>query len=122
MSTYFAEYIGYIDERKRPENFPHEIRIQDIYENIESTEQLQSLVNEKFVRAASTAGWVVLKEPAEIIDSVVILFNKCRFVPWHMLTHMELKVRLIPSPAVLTQDVIVPSNTTPDSNTKALVN
>jgi hypothetical protein len=120
-SEYFVEFVAYVNERIRPEGFPHEVKIQDTFKNVESTEHLQFLVNDRFVKLVTSAGLVVLKDPDETTTAGVITFDKRRFVPWHMLTHMEVKVVLIPSQA-RPQDPIVPSNSEPDKSPKELVN
>jgi hypothetical protein len=120
-SEYFVEFTAYVNERIRPEGFPREVKLQDTFLNVESTEHLQYLVNDRFVKLVTSAGLVVLKDPDAITTIGVITFDKRRFIPWHMLTHMEVKVVLIPA-QVRPQDSIVPPNSEPDKKPKELVN
>jgi hypothetical protein len=106
MATYFADYVAYVDERKRPEGFPHEVHIHETYGEVENTEHLKAIVNDRFVKLVTGAGLVVLKDPSEILDSTTITFDKRRFIPWHCLTHMELKVTLLPEPS-RPQDLLI---------------
>jgi hypothetical protein len=119
-STYFVDFVAHVDERKRPEGFPHEVHIQDTYENVESTEHLQHLVNTRFVSLVTSSGIVVPKDPDAIITGGVITFDKRRFIPWHMLTSMEVKVTLMPGPQ--SQDLIVPPSLESEKKPKELVN
>lgn len=99
MSNYLVEFTAYVDERRRPENFPHEIHVQDIFENVESITQLQYLVNDKFVKLVSSAGLIALKDPDEPLESGVITFDRRMFVSWGILTHMTVSVKQITEPA-----------------------
>lgn len=119
LSSYFVDFIAYIDERKRPENFPHEIHDKQVFE-VESIPHLQFVVNERFIKLVSSSGMVVLKNEADITEEGKVSFDKRVFVPWHMITHMELKVDMMPA-APSVQDSIVPGHITPDKP-KELVN
>lgn len=121
MAQYFADYVGYVDERKRPEGFPREVHVHETYGEVESTDHLKAIVNDRFVKLVTAAGLVVLKEPSDILDSSIITFDKRRFIPWHMLTHMELKVQLISEPQ-RPQDGILPPESVPEKKPKELVN
>ena len=113
MSTYFVEFTAYVNERIRPEGFPHNIKIQETFENVQNTAHLQFRVNERFVQLASSAGLIAMKDQNAPIDSGVITFDKRRFIPWHMFTHLELRVELIAEPIISTQDGIVPVDKEP---------
>lgn len=112
-ATYFVDFIGYMDERKRPEGFPHEVHILETYENVENTQHLQMIVNERFVKLVTSAGLVVLKDPSGIIETGIVTFDRRRFIPWHMLTHMELKVSIIPELSLQSQDSLTPVDPSP---------
>lgn len=122
-ATYFVDFTAYVDELRRPENFPREVHVQETYENVEDTQHLQMIVNDRFVKLVTGAGLVVLKDPTEIMASGVITFEKRRFIPWHLLTHMEVKVTLIPEPRQ-PQDVLIPPNSAPtlEKKSKEVVN
>lgn len=108
MSSYVVRFTGYIDERKRPENFPKTVEIIESYGHIESTEQLKMLVNNRVTDLAMAPGLIALKNPTNMIDASHIAFNKRRFIPWHMITHLEMQVELIPEPISHPPDPIVP--------------
>ena len=120
-STYFVDFTAYVDERKRPEGFPREVHVQETHENIEDTLHLQMVVNDRFVKLVTSSGLVVLKDPDAVITSGVITFDKRRFVPWHLLTHMEVTVTRIPD-RHQPQDLIAPPGTEPEKKSKELVN
>lgn len=113
-STYFVEFKAFIDERRRPEGFPHEVVVQETYDNVENTQHLQMIVNKRFIELVTSAGLVVLKNPSETQALGVITFDKRRFVPWHMLTHLEMSVKHMPEVSEQTQDVLSPSDPTPE--------
>jgi hypothetical protein len=121
MSQYFADFIGYIDEQRRPENFPHEVHVHEQYGEIENIEHLKAVVNDRFVKLVTSAGLVVLKDPSEILDSVAVTFDRRRYIPWSMITHMEVKVTLIPEPPS-PQDKLIPIEPTPAAVPKERVN
>lgn len=117
---YLVKFTGYVDERKRPENFPHEVHVTDVYKDVENLEHLQALVNNRFIGLVSSAGLVVLKNEDEPPEEGKLTFDKRIFVPWHMITHMTLAVKHMPAP-LRPQDSIIPV-TAPEESTKELVN
>lgn len=119
-ATYFVDFIAYVNERIRPEGFPREVHVQETYTDIESTHHLQAIVNRRFVELVTAAGLVVLKDPTGLQDQSVISFDRRIFVPWHLLTHMTLKVTLIPQ--LRTQDSLLPPELIPEKKPKELVN
>ena len=108
MAKYYVEYTGYIDERKRPENFQkiflfrrqyaantHEElgahMATEIYNLIESRDPNNN--------AHMTPGIVVLKDSEATTKLNFIDFSSWRYIPWHMVTHIEVtKVRQIVDP------------------------
>jgi hypothetical protein len=121
-ASYFVDFTAYVNERIRPEGFPKEVHIQETYENVENTSHLQMIVNDRFVKLVTSAGLVVLKDPTGIMDSSIITFDRRRFIPWHMLTHMELKVSLIPETNLQPQDSILPPELVQETKKKVVVN
>lgn len=113
ISTYFVNFIASIDERKRPENFPRQVYDRKVFE-VEDLQQLQAMVNRRFIELVSSSGMVVFKDETAIHDENKLTFDKRVFVPWHMITHMVLEVNMMPVRPV-TQDSIVPDNIAPDS-------
>lgn len=110
--TYFVDFTAYVNERMRPEGFPHEVHVQETYEDVQDTHHLQTIVNSRFIQLVTSAGLVVLKDPSEILDSSVITFEKRRFVNWSIITHMDVKVTRIPDLSLLPQDLLIPPDTT----------
>lgn len=104
---YFIEFSAYVDERKRPENFPHVIHIGETYD-VPSEEALKEVVNGRFVALVTSAGLIAMRDEDKPIETK-LTFNQRRFVPWHMITHMEVEVNMIqPEPPKVPQDLIVP--------------
>jgi len=97
MSEYFVRFAAHIDERKRPENFPKVVFIDETI-GVESIDQLSENVNRRFKGLVSAPGLVVLKDPNEVLDTNVMTFDKRVFVPWHMITHFEAFVNLLTAP------------------------
>lgn len=120
MSSYFADFIAHIDERKRPENFPHVVHVKEVYDSVESLAHLQFLVNDKFIKLVSSGGLVVVKED-EILDEGKISFDKRVFVPWHMITHMELDVHHIPEKPRQHDSIVPPSSLPPEKPEKETI-
>jgi hypothetical protein len=120
-SSYFVDFTGYIDERKRPEGFPKQVHVKDVYDSIESIIHLQAVVNTRFIDLIKAAGLVVLKDEDEPIETGHITFDKRIFVPWHMITHMTLDVKHIPNQAG-PEDLLIPLTTEPDKKPKEVVN
>lgn len=110
MSDYFVDYTAFIDERKRPENFPHQVHVINILRNVQSIDQLKDDVNKHFLNLVTSAGLVVMKDPSEPVEQDRITFDKRFFVPWHMLTHMQVDVSVISPPPNKgrPQDLLVP--------------
>ena len=120
LSSYFVDFTAYIDERKRPENFPHVIHDKQVLKDVESIPHLQFLVNERFIKLVSAVGIVAMKDE-DIVDEGVITFDRRVFVPWHMITHMKLDVNILPPPKS-TQDSVVPGHIIPGEPPKELLN
>lgn len=108
MPSFFVHFIAHIDERKRPEGFPKEVYVDDTY-GVENNEQLGKIVNRRFVELVSSSGLVVMKKYDETIDQSILSFDKRIFVPWHMITHLEVSVRqLVEPPPPTSQDALIP--------------
>ena len=113
FSSYFVDFTAHIDERRRPENFPRQIHDKKLWDKIESIPHLQHLVNERFIQLVSSAGMVVLKDEDEPLIDGAITFDRRVFVPWHLITHMTVDVKLVNTPQIV-QDSIVPGHIAPD--------
>lgn len=112
LTSYFVDFIAHVDERKRPENFPRVVHDKQVFE-VESIPHLQFVVNERFVKLVSQSGIVVFRNDDEPVDEGKITFDKRVFVPWHMITYMELDVKMVTTKQDL-QDSIVPGHILPD--------
>ena len=121
-SSYYVEFTAFINERIRPEGFPREVKVQETFENIENTAHLQFKVNERFIQLVTSAGLIILKNPTDILDSNIITFDKRWFVPWHMITHMGLRVERMPQVISTPQDSLVPHDPAPEEKPKDKVN
>lgn len=108
MSSYVVEFIAYIDRTKCPKQLDDTVSIFDIHKNVESTDHLKYLVNKKFLELVTSVGIIALKEPHAIIDEQIVTFDKRRFIPWHMITHLEAKVTLMPEPTKGVPDLLIP--------------
>jgi hypothetical protein len=112
LSKYFVDFTAYVDERRRPENFPKEVHDKQVFE-VESIPHLQYLVNERFIKLVTSAGMVVLKDEDEPLEEGKITFDRRVFVSWGILTHMTVSVRLI-SDGTPINNLIVPGHPVPD--------
>jgi hypothetical protein len=122
MSNYFVKFTAPMDQRKRPENFPDEVSVVNLFYNVQNTEHLKQLVNQKFVELVTSAGLVVMKDPNAVIEQNMVSFDKRIFVPWHMLTSLTVEVKnLVEAPERNPQDSIVPPEEPPASE-KEIVN
>lgn len=118
--SYFVKFTGYIDELRRPENFPHEVHVTEVYNEVESLQHLQFLVNDRFIKLATSAGLVVLKNEDEPSEEGKLTFDKRIFIPWHMITYMTMDVKYMPA-KYQPQESIIPSTVAPEEK-KDLVN
>jgi hypothetical protein len=98
MTDYFVDYTAFVDERKRPENFPKQVHVINILNNVQSTEQLRTFINNSFTNMVTSAGLVCMKDPNAIVEQNMVTFDKRFFVPWHMLTHLIVDVKLLIHP------------------------
>jgi hypothetical protein len=117
MPNYFVRFIAHIDERKRPEGFPREIYVDETYENVEGAQQVRQMANQRFLQLAMSNGLVSLKKQ-ETMEQELVTFDKRVYVPWHMITHMHMKVtQLVEVSDVKAPDPIAPEDTPPDKPT-----
>ena len=118
MPNYFVRFTAHIDERKRPEGFPHEVYVDQTYENVEGAQQIREIANQRFLQLVSSPGLVVLVSPTETLDQNLVTFDKRVFVPWHMLTHFHMNVnQLVVPPDPISADPISPENSTEETPT-----
>jgi hypothetical protein len=122
MSKYFVTFTGHIDELRRPENFPNKIFIKKLYDNVESTQHLQFLVNEEFIKIISGPGLVVLKNEDEPLEEGRVTFDKRVYVPFHMITYLELDVQHMQEKPRSTVDLLVPPPVVPPEPVPEQVN
>lgn len=94
MADFMMEWEAHIDERKRPEGFPHSVFVREQYQNIESDDQLKQIFNNRVKQMVTNPGLVVFPED-ESIDASKLTFDQRIFVPWHMITHFSGRVKIV---------------------------
>jgi len=99
MPDYLFEYTAFIDERKRPENFPSVVYIREQYRGIDTAENLRELYNQRFKTFVANPGIVVYPDET-IIDTTDVSFDQRVYVPWHMITHFQGRVKPLVGPKV----------------------
>jgi len=119
--SYFVTFTAHVDERRRPENFPHKVHVKEVFDDVESIPHLQFLVNDKFLKLIASQGLVVLKNEDEPLEQGRITFDKRIYVPWHMITHMELDVKHI-AKVVNPSELIIPPAINSEKKPPELVN
>ncbi len=124
MSDYYVRFTGYIDERKRPEGFPHHVIIDESY-TVENEAHLGQIVNERFKSLVQAPGIVVMKDANAPVEHGIMTFDRRMYVPWHMITHFDALIKLISPPQQkrdpLDISVPAPEPETPETP-KALLN
>jgi hypothetical protein len=110
--NYFVEFSAYVDERKRPENFPRVIHIQENYNNVESMTHLRDIVNQRFISLVTSAGLIAMKDENKPVETK-LTFDQRMFVPWHMITHMHVDTHLIQEEPQTPQDPLIPVSSEP---------
>jgi hypothetical protein len=90
MAEYFVRFTAYIDERKRPENFPHQVH-DTITLRVDSAKQLGDIVNARCAAYHQSQGMAVSIEPEDAEKMGLGEINRI-FVPSHMWTHMTLSM------------------------------
>jgi hypothetical protein len=85
---YTVRFIGYIDERKRPEGFPHEVYV-DAFYRVKDGQELKEAINGQCRVFINQQCMVVPKEPGKLEDMSRVQFDIRMLVPWHMITHLS---------------------------------
>lgn len=97
---YLITFVFHIDERKRPENFPKELR-DLVMITSDSKQGLVNAINTESVKYIRMQGVSVRKDPYAAEDPNK-LDTERMFVPLHMITHFEAEVKTITGePAVI---------------------
>ncbi len=111
MPDFHIEFQAYIDERKRPENFPKIVYVREQYLNVESDEQLKDIFNKRARFMMQNPGLVILPDN-ETIDMSTMAFHQRTYIPWHMITHFRGEIRIItPAPVEVTPlDSLIPQD------------
>ncbi len=85
MLNYVVTFTGYIDQRKRPENFP--TNIQDVVVGpFETSAHLVDFVNKRVALYAANQGMGVTLDQNLMEDLRIVDTNRM-WVPMHMITH-----------------------------------
>ena len=99
---FLVTFIFHIDERKRPEGFPRQVR-DLVMINSDSKQGLVTAVNTESLKYIRMQGVSVRKDPYAAEDPNK-LDTERMFVPLHMITHFEADVKTITGePAVVDQ-------------------
>jgi hypothetical protein len=85
---YMVRFIGHVDERKRPENFPREI-YSDLIVRVRDEKDLKSSINAQSVIFITSQCMIVPKDPDAIQDTSKPVHDTRMIVPLHMLTHIS---------------------------------
>jgi hypothetical protein len=111
--TYLFEFIGHIDERKRPENFPKEIFVRETYRNL-ADEQVKALFNDRVMTLANAPGLVIILNEDVPLDGTRPNFDQRAFVPWHMITHFHGRLHVVTEQPIqaLPLKALVPNDST----------
>ena len=117
MPNYFVRFTAHIDERKRPEGFPHEVYVDQTYENVEGAQQIRNIANQRFLELAMANGIVTLKKQGETLDQELVTFDKRVYVPWHMITYMHMQVNQLVEPSPKAPDQLAPEAVPPETPT-----
>ena len=86
MPTYLFQFTGYIDERKRPENFPrviHDIILWDC----PNQQSVVQFVNDRCAMYTKNQGIGVRLQPFDLETSGILQTDRA-WVPMHMVTHL----------------------------------
>lgn len=119
MADYLMEWEAHIDRWKRPEDWPKSVFVREQYQNVESDEQLKQIFNARVKTMITNPGLVILPDD-DHIDLSKLTFDQRVFIPWHMITHFQGRVKLItPSPQPETPlESLVPQDPTPTEKDK----
>ncbi|HZS43388.1 MAG TPA: hypothetical protein VFA52_04355 [Candidatus Paceibacterota bacterium] len=91
---YLIEFEAHIDERKRPDGFPHSVFVRETYPEISSEQELKEIFNSRFKNLVMNPGLVVFRDDS-IIDKND--YGQRMYVPWHMITHLHGRISPITS-------------------------
>lgn len=90
---FIVTFKGHIDERKRPEFFPHEIRDVVILEAEDKTGLVKAF-NDYTISWIRIQGMTVRKDPYAVEDPAKVDINRM-FVPMHMITYIDSEIKAI---------------------------
>jgi len=94
MPSYTAKYIAFIDERRRPENFPKQVYCVGTY-FAQNNAQLAEQLNNEITTIIQNQGMIISVDPESTIDLTNVIANlEGRvFIPMHMITHIRTQVK-----------------------------
>jgi hypothetical protein len=90
---YLVTFVFHIDERKRPEGFPRQVR-DLIIVSADSKQGLVTAVNTESLKYIRMQGASVRKDPYAM-ENPNKLDTERMFVPIHMITHFEAEVKTV---------------------------
>jgi hypothetical protein len=94
MSDYLIKFIGHINERKRPENFPREI-YDLLFVRIDEKvgkDGLVNAVNTESMKYIRLQGMTVRMVDPEQMEDLTKIDTERMYVPMHMITHITAEV------------------------------
>lgn len=85
---FMVRFIGHIDARKRPENFPKEV-VNDIFARVKNDKELRDAINNQAQVFINQQCMIVPKDNNKTEDRSKISFDNRMLVPLHMITHID---------------------------------
>lgn len=106
MPDYAVKVIGHIDERKRPEGFPHAVFAIGTY-RAESAKHLADQVNSEVMQILQMQGMIISVDSARTIDTSKVNAEGRVFVPMHMITYLQTEIQaMAPMPQIVETGVL----------------
>ena len=94
--SYLFEFVGHVDETRRPENFPHKIYVREQYSDLPE-DKVKELYNQRAMSLILASGITVYLNEHITLPTATSSDERA-FVPWHMITHLTGSVKTITEP------------------------
>ena len=85
---FMVRFVGHIDERRRPENFPREV-YSDLLCRVEDDQGLKKAINDMCMVFLTQQCMVVPKVPGTMEDAKKLKPDARMVVPLHMITYID---------------------------------
>lgn len=92
--NFFIRFTGHINERIRPEEFPKEIYVDYIVQDV-SDEQVKNLVQMYMEQFVKQNGMVVKRNHSEMEDETTLVFDKKMYVPMPIIAFITAEVSIL---------------------------